>query len=402
MANSILTPVAVTRESLRVLHQKLNFVGSINRQYDESFAKTGAKIGDSLKVRLPNQYKVRTGRVMDVQDTIESSVTLPVQTIKGVDMSFTLADLTLSLDDFSKRIIQPAMSVLAANIEADALSMYKDVYNQVNNQGAAITMNKVLQARKHLVDNLAPAGDWQALLNTQDNIDLVDATKGLFQDSTKIAQQYREGYMGRTAGFDFAENTLLPAHTRGAADTAYTTDTRTSALPTTEPNTPVTSITVASGANAMNKGDVFTIANVYRVHPETKVSTGVLQQFVVATDYTGGAGSVTISPAIILAGPKQNVTIPSTSATAGLTFAGTASTAHGISLAYQKDAFLFATADLLLPDGVDFAARKVQDGISMTIVRQYDINNMSMPCRVDVLYGYVTARPQLASRIANN
>lgn len=401
MSNSILTPTAVTRESLRVLHQKLNFVGSINRQYDASFAKEGAKIGDTLKVRLPNQYKVRTGRVMDVQDTVESSVTLPVQTIKGVDMSFTLADLTLSLDDFSKRIIQPAMSVLAANIEADALSMYKDVYNQVNNHGAAITMNKVLQARKHLVDNLAPAGDWQALLNTQDNIDLVDAVKGLFQDSTAIKEQYREGYMGRTAGFDFAENTLLTAHTRGAANTSYTIDTRTSALPITEPNTPVSTVTTSSGSGSILKGDVFTIGNVFRVHPETKVSTGVLQQFV-CTEDIAGTGSLKISPSIILAGPRQNVTIPTTSATAALTFAGTLSTAHGISLAYQKDAFLFATADLLLPDGVDFAARKVMDGISMTIVRQYDINNMSMPCRVDVLYGYVAARPQLASRMANN
>ena len=139
MPNTILTPTAVTREALRILHQKLNFVGNVNRSYDDSFAKTGAKIGDSLKIRLPNEYTVRTGATLSAQDTAESSVTLQVATQKGVDLNFTSVDLTLSLDDFSKRILDPAMSVLAANIEADALSMMLDVYNNVNGIGSAIT-----------------------------------------------------------------------------------------------------------------------------------------------------------------------------------------------------------------------------------------------------------------------
>jgi hypothetical protein len=121
MANTILTPTAVTREALRILHQKLNFVGTINRQYDDSFAKSGAKIGDSLKIRLPNQYTVTTGAVMTAQDTVEESVTLQVATQKHVGMNFTSDDLTLDLDDFSKRIIDPAMNVLAAAVESDAM-----------------------------------------------------------------------------------------------------------------------------------------------------------------------------------------------------------------------------------------------------------------------------------------
>lgn len=400
MSNVLLTPTAVTRESLRILHQKLSFVGTIVREYDDSFAKDGAKIGDSLKIRLPNQYTVRTGKTLVAQDTVESSVTLQVATQKGVDLNFSSADMTLSIDRFSERYIEPAMARLAAHIEADALSMYKDVSQQVNNTGSPATFAKVLQGRKHLVDALAPTNDRTVQLNTQDNVDMVDALKGLFNDQTSLAKQYREGMLGRTAGFDFYENTLLASHTRGAADTAYTTDTRTSALPLV--STEVSTITVASGAGAMNKGDVFTIGNVFRVHPETKVSTGSLQQFVVTADYAGGAGTVSISPSIVLAGARQNVTIPTTSATAAMTFAGTASTAHGISLAYQKEAFAFATADLIMPKGVDMAAREVFDGISMRLVRQYDINNDNMPCRLDVLYGFKTLRPQLATRLANN
>jgi hypothetical protein len=306
----------------------------------------------------------------------------------------------MDLDDFSKRILEPAMNVLAANIESDAFSMYKDVYNQVNNTGSAATFAKLLAGRKILVDNLAPPGDLNVCLNTQDNVDLVDALKGLFHSQKEISKQYRDGYLGRTAGFDFMENTVIPAHTRGAANTSYTTDTRVSALPLV--STAVSSITVASGSGAVAIGDVFTIANVFRVHPETKVSTGVLQQFVATAVMASAGTTLSISPSIILAGPKQNVTIPSTSATAALTWAGTLSTAHGISLAFHRDAFAFATADLVMPEGVDFAARKVLDGISMRIVRAYDINNDNFPCRLDVLYGYKTLRPQIACRLANN
>jgi hypothetical protein len=397
VANTILTATAVTREALRVLHQKLSFVGSITRDYDDRFAQTGAKIGSTLKVRLPNQYTVRSGAVMDVNDTVESSVDLVVSSQKGVDMSFTDQDLTLSLDDFSERVIEPAMSVLAANIEADALSMYKDVAQQVNNTGSAATFEKVLLGRKMLVDALAPINDRMVQLNTQDNVDMVSELKGLFNKDSTISKQNTEGYLGRTAGFDFSENTLIPSHTRGSANTSYVVDTTALATDGTEYAT----VTLATGSGTINKGDVFTIATLYRVHPETKVSTGVLRQFTCTTTSAGGAVALAISPSIILGGAKQNTTVVSASATAGVTFAGTASTAHGISLAYQKGAFAFATADLVMPRGVDFAARESIDGISMRIVRQFDINNGSFPCRLDVLYGYKTLRPQLACRLAN-
>jgi len=398
MANAILTPTAVTREALRVLHQKLNFVGSITREYDDSFARQGAKVGDTLKVRLPNQYTVRTGSTLAAQDTTETSVDLKVQTQKGVDLNFTSVDLTLALDDFSERILEPAMAVLAANIEADAMSMYKDIYNQVDNQGQPSTFAKVLQGRKILVDNLAPLNGRTCNLNTQDNVDLVDALKGLFNDQDTISRQNREGFMGRTAGFDFMENTLWPSHTPG-----------------TKAGTPLVNGATQTGANlvtdgwtastaALKQGDVFTIANVFRVHPETKQSTGIPQQFVATANATAdGTGNLTIaiSPAIVTAGPTQNVS-GSPADNAVITVSGTGSTAYGISMAYQKGAFAFASADMVMPRGVDFAAREAFDGVSMRIVRQYDINSDKFPCRLDVLYGFKTIRPQLACRLANH
>ena len=399
MSNTILTPTAVTREALRILHQKLNFVGSINRQYDDSFAKEGAKIGDTLKIRLPNQYTVRTGAALSAQDTTESSVSLQVATQKGVDMNFTSVDLTLSLQDFSQRVLDPAMSVLAANIEADAMSMYKDVNTAVWNSGSALTMANVLAGRKILQDALVPLDNRTANLSTQPMVDLVTDSKSLFNAQGEISKQYKEGYVGRAAGFDFMENTLWPAHTRGAANTSYTVDTRTSALATD--GTAYSSFTISSGSGSWNVGDIFTIANVYRVHPETKNSTGVLHQFVV-TEALAGTGTLKFAPEIVLGGAKQNCSISSTSATAAITVAGTASGSDDTSLLYHKDAFAFATADLVMPKGVDFAAREVMDGISIRIVRQYDINSDKFPCRLDVLYGYKTLRRQLATRLHNN
>jgi hypothetical protein len=391
MPNTILTPTAVTREALRILHQKLNFVGNITRQYDDSFAKSGAKIGDSLRIRLPNQYTVRTGANLSAQDTTESSVTLQVATQRGVDMTFSSTELTLSLDDFAKRILEPAMSVLAANIESDALSMYRDVWQSTWNGGAAATYNLALDTRTILQRALTPSNDRTALMDPRAMADVVKDTKTLFNDSTSIAKQYKEGYMGRAAGFDWMENTLLPSHTRGGSNGAYLTNAGTAQTGST--------LVVDTGATAPSAGDVITIAGVFSVHPETKVSTGILQQFVIGSGAT--TTSFPISPAIVATGASQNVSNGAADNQA-ITFLGTASTAVQTSLLFQKEAFAFATADLVMPKGVDFAAREVMDGISMRIIRDYTIATDQFPCRIDVLYGYKTIRPQLAARFHNN
>jgi hypothetical protein len=397
MTNSLLTPQQITREALRVLHNKLTFIGNINRQYDDSFAKSGAKIGDTLKIRLPNQFTVRSGATLAAQNVTEQSVSLQVGTQKGVDMNFSSVDLTLSLDDFSSRILEPAMAVLASALEADAVSMYKDVYQLVGTPGTTPnTLLTYLQARARLNNSLAPMdANRSTHLSPLATATIVDALKGLFQDSSAIREQYREGSMGRTAGFDWYENPLAPTHTVGSKVASVTTA-------TTGGVGSGSTLNIAGVANGdtFTKGTVFTIAGVYEVHPETKAVTSRLQQFVAAADatMTGATGSLTISPAIVTSGAGQNVSAaPANSA--GLTFVGSANTAYEQELAFHRDAFAFATADLVMPKGVDFAAREVYDGVSMRIVRAYDINNDAFPCRIDVLYGYKTIRPQLACRV---
>jgi hypothetical protein len=409
MAQTILTPTEITREAQRVLHQKLNFVGNINRTYDDRFAKSGGKIGDTLQIRLPNEYTVRTGKVLNVQETSEAKVDLTVATQKGVDVNFSSAELTMSLDDFSKRILEPAMSVLAASIESDALSMYKDVYNEVSDVGATLALADVLEVHKKLTDNLAPMDMRTLLLTTRNNVDLVSATTTLFNDKTKISDQYRKGLIGNEfVGFDSVyQNTLLPLHTTGTDDGtgAYLTD-----IAAGENNGSAGLLNIDTGTGSFKKGDIIEIESLYAVHPETKVSTGVLKQFVVTADATPGAGGgdLAISPSIVTSGARQNVTNTLADGKHIYKRESDSTTAIGnaadyyIGLGFHRDAFAFASADLVMPKGVDFAAREVFDGISLRIVRQYDINNDNLPCRIDVLYGYKTIRPQLACRLGFN
>jgi hypothetical protein len=405
MSNTILTPTAVTREALRILHQKLNFVGNINRSYDDSYAKEGAKIGSDLKIRLPNEYSVRTGKTLQAQDTTESSVTMTVSTQAGVDLNFSSAELTMDLDDFSKRILAPAMTKLASHIENDALSMYKDVYQEVSDVGATLTLAGVLNANKRLTNALAPMDERCLLLNTKSNVDLVSANTALYNDRTKISEQYRKGLIGNDFfGFDKVyQNTMMPTHvtgTEGGADTGANVN---------GANQTGASVTVnGTVTGTFLKGDIVSFAGCYDVHPETKATQANLKQFVVTSNVAATYSSIPISPSIVTSGATQNCSASPTDT--GIVYKVESDDATGISasadylidLAFHKDAFAFATADLVMPNNVDFAAREVQDGISIRVVRQYDINNDNLPCRLDVLYGYKTIRPELACRIGFN
>lgn len=388
MANSLLTPTMVTREILRVLHEKASFIGTTQRQYDSRFAQSGAKIGDTLQIRLPNQYTVRTGKTIQVQDTSEESVALTVATQKGVDMTFSSADLTLDLDDFSKRIIQPALAVLVSDIEAAYIAAAtKAVYNHSGTPGTLPTFLQIAQAKAKLNQNLAPKDDRRHIqMESVDMAGVVNELKGLFHDSSEVAKQYRDGLVGRAVGLNWTENERVWTLETGSDHTTVTINDGSLANGDTTMTTAGGNVTV---------GTIFTIADVKAVHPETKVAYAHDQQFVVtAVD----GNDWTFSPAFITTGAKQNIDhLPSTSDV--ITIVGSASSSYPNHLVYHEEAFAFATADLEMPKGVDFAAREEMDGISVRVVRQYDINNDMFPCRLDILHGFTALRPQMACRV---
>lgn len=394
MTQTLLTSDTITKEALRVLHQKATFLGSVDKQYDPSFAQEGAKIGSTMRIRKPNKYVIRTGRQMSSNDIAEQSTTLTVSDQAGVDLNFTSAELTLSLDDFSGRIVTPALAVVASYMENTCLTaLRKKVYNLVDQDATAVSLLAFGLGRQKLQDNLAPDdGQRTALLSTTHEVKLVDALKGLFQQSEAIASQYREGVMGRTQGFEFASTTHALDHTSGTAakTTGYTVNGATQSG---------AAITIQTGTTTFLKGDVVTFVGCNRVHPETKVNTGVLQQFVVTADSGANAVSLAISPSIVISGALQNVSGYPTNTGAVVKVGAGANELLNSSMVYHKSAFTVATPDLIMPTGVDFAAREVFDGVSLRIVRAYDINNDQFPCRVDVLFGYEALYPEIAARI---
>jgi hypothetical protein len=396
MAQTLLSPTIIVRRALAYFHEKAKFIGSINREYDSRFANSGAspsgKIGPSLLIRMPNQFTVRSGVVMSVKDVEEETQTLTVSTVKGVDFDFPVTDLTLTIDDFSGRYVEPAVARLVAELEADALSMYKDIANIVDGDAAAFDFIHLSTAQEALNDNIAPPESRFALLSNKHVNKYNVATKGLFNPGGDISKQIRRGVITNVCDFDIMSSSHIGNHTTGTAakTTGYVTD------------NPVVGavLAVKTGTTTFFKGDIFTIADVFSVHPETKASTGVLKKFAVTADSGGSASSLAISPAIVATGAKQNVSAAAGDGKAIVKVGAGASELLNNSVAYHKDAFTFVTADLV--DVSKFGAwgkREQLDGISMSIARQLDITNLTVPCRIDVLYGFKTIRPELAVRI---
>lgn len=400
MANTLLTIDMVTNEALRVLHGNLAFVKNVNKGYDDQFAKDGAKIGDTLRIRKPPKYSVRTGRVMQAQNSTENYVNLPVTNQKGVDMDWTSAEFTMQIDNFSSRFLKPTMSVLAATIDYDALSMTLDVAQSVGTPGTTPATYQVWgDANAILDDSLAPRdGERTAILNPAAMARTVDGLKGLFQAGDAIADQYRSGVMTRAIDLKWAIDQNVRNVTMGTR--SGTT------LITGTVATGATSVVVdgfAGATDTVKEGEVITIGSVYAVNAETKATLTYLKQFVVTADATaaGSEATLNIDPPIYgpTSGALQNVSaLPANNA--AVTFYGTTSTnVYPQNLIFHKDAFTFATADLKMPKAAEIASRKMLDGISMRIWQGADITNDTFPTRSDVLYGYVATYPELACRV---
>ena len=398
MSNSILTIDMITRKALEILENNLVITRNVNRQYDDSFAVEGAKIGSTLRIRLPDRALVTDGAALQVQDDNEQFTTLTVASQKHIGVNFTSAELTMQLDDFAERVLKPRISQLASSIDADVANVYKYVGNTVGTPGTTPSTSLVLlQAQQKLNENAAVMSPRYATVNPAANAGLVEGMKGLFNPTDTISKQFKNGMMGTgVLGYDEINmSQSIKQHTTGSrVATGNSVTTTVSAQGAAS-----IALTIGSGLT-VKAGDVFTVADCFAVNPQTRESTGSLFQFVALADATAVSTAIVVTVAPIYTAANALATVDSFPvAGKAVVFVGAASTQYAQNLAYHKDFATFATADLLLPQGVDMAARAVHNGISLRIVRQYDINNDRMPCRIDVLYGYSAIRPQMGVRI---
>ena len=398
MSNSILTIDMITRKALEILENNLVLTRNVNRQYDDSFAVEGAKIGSTLRIRLPDRALVTDGAALQVQDDNEQFTTLTVASQKHIGVNFTSAELTMQLDDFAERVLKPRISQLASSIDADVANAYKSIGNTVGTPGTTPSTSLVLlQAQQKLNENAAVMSPRYATVNPAANAGLVEGMKGLFNPTDTISKQFKNGMMGTgVLGFDEINmSQSIKQHTTGsrvATGNSVTTSVSSQGAASI-------ALTIGSGLT-VKAGDVFTVADCFAVNPQTRESTGSLFQFVALADATASGTAITVTVAPIYTAANALATVDSfPTAGKAVVFVGAASSQYAQNLVYHKDAITFATADLLLPQGVDMAARAVHNGISLRVVRQYDINNDRMPCRIDVLYGFNTIRPQMGCRI---
>lgn len=403
MANSYKFIDMVARESLMELHEGSRLLGTVDRQYDDSFGKAGAKIGDTLRVRNPNEFTIRSGNAISISPITETTQSITLNSLKGVDMEFNHVDLTLKTDDpkqvadFTRRYIRPAISKLVSVIEYEALAYYtKATAQMVGTAGSAINNITVPNlARAKLNQKAAPEGDRHVQIDSVTMASLVAGVPSYFNPQTDISKQYREGIVTRTGMADFHENNrtwTLPnsADVLGEINGGTLTS-------------GITTLTVDGLSAAPVAGMVFTIGAgsgetpVLDIHPETKAAYPHLKQFTVVSATTT---SITFTPAIIFdpTDPRQNCS-GAPADNADITFVGAATTNYIQPLMYHKEAFQFVTANLPMVDDADKCTVISEEGFSLRVWRASDIGNNRSVMRIDMLYGMAAFRPEWACRM---
>jgi len=417
MSNNLLTISKITNEALMVLENELTFTSEVDRNYDDQFAVVGAKIGNTVNVRRPGRFIGTTGPALNVEDFNETSVPVTLSTQFHVDTQFTTQDLALSLDMFSDRVLKPAIAAIANKIDRDGMSMATlQTANIVGTAGTPPTgLITYLTAGAYLDSEGAPRdGRRSCIVEPFTSATIVDSLKGLFVPNDRIGTQYEKGLMGRdSAGMNWKMDQNVVSQTFGSNSTttvtaSVATTTATGFLTSGWASSSTISVTAANtGTMNLNAGDTITIDGVFAVNPQNRQAYGTnkLRNFVVKSTTaiaSGSTVSVVVSPAVITAGQFQNVSIPTTSATAAVTQFNKIGTVSPQNIIMHRNAFTLAVADLELPEGVHFAGRASDKeiGLSLRVVRQYTINNDSIPTRLDVLYGWAPLYPELACRVA--
>ena len=398
MANNLLTISKITNEALMVLENELTFSSEVNRNYDDQFAVVGGKIGNTVNVRRPGRFIGAVGPALSVEDFNETSLPVTLSTQFQVATQFTTQDLALSLDMFSDRVLKPAVATIANRIDRDGLAMAAlQTANIVGTAGTPPTgLITYLTAGAYLDAEGAPRDGRRAcIVEPFTSATIVDSLKGLFMPQEAIAEQYRKGLMGRdSAGTNWKLDQNVVSQTFGSySGNTLSADTTSQVGYLSSGWSQYSTIQIkASSASTLNAGDVIQIAGLYATNPQNRQAygSGKLRNFVIQSTTTVGtsATSITVSPAIITGGQFQNTAIiGTTSTTAVVTPFNNTGTLSPQNMLFHRDAFTLAVADLELPEGVHFAGRASDKevGLSIRVVRQYTINNDSIPTRLDVL-----------------
>jgi hypothetical protein len=393
--NTLLTPTIIAKEALMQLINSLAMSRHVYTAYKNEFVK----VGQTITVRKPNKFRATKAQARSNTNIAEPSTSITMSTQAHVSWAFSSVDLTTTIEDYSKRYISPAANALANQVDADLCGLYKDIYNYAGTPGITPATFKVLGDAQTILDNeAAPSEGRVGILNPAANWSLADGLKGTF--AGKIATDIiTKGYLGTISNLSLYMDQNVARHTTGAF-TAGATPLMNGATVTGA----TTFVTNGwSGANTVIAGDIFTVADVHQVNPMSGASTGNLHNWVVRTSASDVGADLTIAVAPTLTygatDPYSNVdAVPLT--TAALTFVGTESTAYPQNLIFHPNAFALVTVPIEMPSNVWGARETDSDaGMSIRVVKQYDIDADEEIIRLDILYGVKTLYPELAVRL---
>lgn len=399
MTQDLLTIDQITLKAQSMLENELVLSGNVNKQYNDEFAKTGAKIGDVLRIRVPDRVVVSKGAALQVQEVQQRSTPLAVANQMQVAVEFGLAEQALSLDAYADLILKPRISQMAATFDAElAVAAYQAAYFSVGTPGTTPATSQVLLAAQQKLDEAAVSRSSRfAVVDPAANAGLVEGMKGFFNPSSTISNQFKTGLMGTgVLGYnEISMSQSITTHLNGDWGTSITS---TGTVATQGQSTLPISFTGSS--KTWKKGDVFTVAGVFSVNPQTRKSTGSLQEFVVTADLTASStGTLSVAPAMYTADHPFATISAFPQATAVVTMRGSANTAYPQNLVYDKDSIAMVTVDPAMPEGGAMVSRKQYKGISMTVVKDFDIMNYRNICRIDIIYGFAVIRPEGVVRL---
>jgi hypothetical protein len=413
LANTILNTSIIAKAAVRILENELVMAGLVYRGHESEYAKkvSGYEVGETISIKKPPQFTVRTGLTASSQDVTEGKMTMTVDTVKGIDFEFTVPDLTLKISDLSERVIRPAMIRLANDIDQDVMSLYKDVPNWVGTPGQTVnSFADFAKAPERLDLGAVPSDMRAAVMSPTDHWAMAGSQTALYMQN--VAQSaYRRGSIGEIAGCDTYKSQNVLVHTCGTRDNTTplikgaAQNTTWAAVKDTEAAAGIQSLDTDGWDNSatIEKGCVFTIDGVYAVNPVTKAVLPHLQQFVVRTAVTahasGGTTTLSISPAIITSGAFQTVSAAPAD-DAPITVVGAASTGYAQNLVFHKNAFALAVVPLVVPPAAVGVARESYKGLSVMLTPYFDGGNFISKYRLDVLYGKKTVDERLATRLS--
>lgn len=409
MANGFQNPVMYTDETLRVLSNNIILGKKVSRKWQKEFGKDAMKIGDTINIRRPARFTVSSGQAFSGQDYTETSIPLVVNQQKHIDTSFTSADLTLKLQDFSDRVIKPGAIQLAQQIDIDGYINAKNTIGNLTGTAGTAPNNQsfLFDIGKKLDDFSVPRdGSRYYALDQASNAAQVGSLTTLFNSQKAISSQYEDGMFidgTNVIGLKIAMSQNVARQTVGPLGGTPVINGASQGLVSGWANTGslITNGWTAAAALRLNAGDIFTAVGCFSVNPVTKQSTGQLMQFVVlsntSSDASGNA-TISISPAIITAGPFQNVTASPTNGGA-ITVNGTAATSYVRNLAWHEDAFELAVVKMVdLAEFGGWGSVRSQDGFSLRVFRQAAISSDTVGNRVDCLYGWASPYPEQATQ----